>query len=156
MTSILEYSSVSHASEKKNEIPRAQELICMHTCSNHMPCATHWRIPTLQAVSRFPQENKHGIGSDWTFFHLELSTPPDQKKLKILQLFIIRVADHRFKLEQKIGTESPCAGFNFVPIRSDPMLMFLSGNRPSTVGAPPLTNSKFYTGVLHHYASPFL
>ncbi len=30
--------------------------------------------------------------------------------MKILQLFIIRVADHRFKLEQKIGTESPCAG----------------------------------------------
>ena len=39
-----------------------------------------------------------------------LSTPPDQKKVKILQLFIIRVVDHRFKLEQKIGTESPCAG----------------------------------------------
>ncbi len=56
------------------------------------------------------QENKLRIGSDWTFFHLVLSTPPDQKKLKILQHFIIRVADHRFKLEQKIGTESPCAG----------------------------------------------
>ncbi len=41
------------------------------------------------------------FGSDWT------SSGP--KKLKILQLFIIRVADHRFKLEQKIGTKSPCA-----------------------------------------------
>ncbi len=28
------------------------------------------------------QENKDRI--DWTFFHLVLSTPPDQKKLKIL------------------------------------------------------------------------
>ncbi len=66
------------------------------------------------------QENKHRIGSDWTFFHLVLSTPPDQNKLKMLQVFIIRVADHRIKLEQKIGTESPCAGSIFVLIQSDP------------------------------------
>ena len=39
-----------------------------------------------------------------------LSAPPDRKKLKIMQLFIIRVADHGFKLEQKIGTESSCVG----------------------------------------------
>ncbi len=61
---------------------------------------------------------KHPIGSDWTFFHLVLDVSPDQKKLKILQLFIIRVADHRFKLEQKISTESLCAGsilFRFGP-----------------------------------------
>ena len=31
-------------------------------------------------------------------------------KILIIQLFIIRVADHRFKLEQEIGTESPHAG----------------------------------------------
>ncbi len=38
---------------------------------------------------------------------------PDRKKMKILQLFIIRVADHRFKLEQKIGTEGHAMrGFN--------------------------------------------
>jgi hypothetical protein len=52
---------------------------------------------------------KISIELDWTFFHLVLSAPLDQKKLKILQLFIIRVANHRFKLEQKIGTESPYA-----------------------------------------------
>ena len=67
------------------------------------------------------------IGSDWSFFHLVLSAPPDKKKLKILQF--IWVADHRFKLEQKIGTESPCE-FSVVPIRSDPLLIFLSRNRP--------------------------
>ncbi len=50
------------------------------------------------------QENKHRIGLD--FF----TSSAGPKKLKILQLFIIRVADHRFKLEQKIRTESPCAG----------------------------------------------
>ncbi len=57
------------------------------------------------------QENKHRIGL--AFFHLVLSAPPDQKQLKILQLFIIRAADHRFELEHKIATESPC-GFNSV------------------------------------------
>ncbi len=31
----------------------------------------------LRSVST--QENEHRIGSDWTLFHLELSTPPDQK-----------------------------------------------------------------------------
>ncbi len=65
------------------------------------------------------QENKHRIELD--FFHLVLSTPPDQNKVKILQLFIIWVTDHRFKMR----------GFNFVPIRSDPILIFLSGNRPN-------------------------
>ncbi len=58
-------------------------------------------------------------GSNCTFFHLVLSSPLDQKKLKILQLFFVRVADHRFKLEQKIGTESPCAGSIF--FRSGPI-----------------------------------
>ena len=48
---------------------------------------------------RFPLR-KISIGPDWTFFHLVLSAPSDQNKLKILQLFIIRVTDHRFKLEQ--------------------------------------------------------
>jgi hypothetical protein len=52
------------------------------------------------------------IGSDWTFFHLALSTPLDHKKFKILQLFIIRVVDHRFKLVYR----KPMRGFNFVPI----------------------------------------
>ena len=46
------------------------------------------------AKGRFPLS----IGSDWTFFQLVSSTPPDQKN------------ESRFKLEQKIGTESPCAG----------------------------------------------
>ncbi len=45
--------------------------------------------------------------------------------MKILQLFINWVGDHRFKLEQKIGTESSCAG----SVLSDTMLIFLSGNR---------------------------
>ena len=61
---------------------------------------------------------KISIGSDWTFFHLVLSTPLDQKKLKILQLFIIRVADHRFKLEQNIGTESAWSGLTYQVLRA--------------------------------------
>ncbi len=56
-----------------------------------------------------------------------ISTLPDQKKLEILQLFIIGS-------QVQTGTETwyrkPMRGFNFVPIRSDPMLIFLSGNRP--------------------------
>ena len=55
-------------------------------------------------------QEKKSIESDRAFFYLVSSTPPDQTKLEILQLFIIRVADHRFKLEQKIGIESPRAG----------------------------------------------
>ncbi len=70
------------------------------------------------------QENKHRIGWDWTFFHLVLFAPPDQKKLKILQLFIIRVADRRFKLEQNIGTEIPCAGS--ILFRGDPIWCLFS------------------------------
>ena len=46
------------------------------------------------------------------------------KRVENTSTFIVQVADHRFKLEQKIGTESPCAGSIF--FRSDPM----SGNRP--------------------------
>ena len=49
---------------------------------------------------------------------------------KILQLFTIWLENHRFKLEQKIGTESPCAGS--ILFRSDPMLIFLSRNPPSS------------------------
>ena len=40
-------------------------------------------------------------------FRLVLSARSDQKNLKILQLFIIWVVDHRFKLEQKIGYRKP-------------------------------------------------
>ncbi len=46
------------------------------------------------------------------------------KKVENTSTFIIQVADHGFKLEQKIGTESPCAGS--ILFRSGPM----SGNRP--------------------------
>ena len=71
----------------------------------------------------FTQENKHRIGLD--FFPSCIIRTARPKKLKILQLFIIRVADHSFKLEQKIGTEIAS-----ILSRSDPMLIFLSGNRP--------------------------
>ncbi len=81
---------------------------------------TKRRILSLRPV--FTQDR---IGLD--FFPLVSSTPPDQKSRKY---FIIQVVDHRFKLEQRIGTESPMRGFNSVPIRSDPMLIFLNGNRP--------------------------
>ena len=60
---------------------------------------------------------------------LVLSAPSDQKQLKIFQLFIGR------KSQVQTGTENwyrkpICVGFNFVPIRSDSMLIFLNGNRP--------------------------
>ena len=66
------------------------------------------QVTQLRPVSI--QENKHRIGLD--FFPSCIIRTAGPKKLKILQLFIIRVADHRFKplnwfkLEQKIGTES--------------------------------------------------
>ncbi len=65
-----------------------------------------------------PPSRETRIRSDWTFFHLVLSATLDQKKLKILQLFIIRVADHRPKPKQKIGTKSPFAWLQFC---SDPV-----------------------------------
>jgi hypothetical protein len=66
------------------------------------------------------------------FSILYLSAPPDQKQLKILQLFIIRIVDHRFKLKQKNWYRKPMRGFDFVPLRSDPILViFRSGNQPS-------------------------
>ena len=83
----------------------------------------------MSATDLFPLR-KISIGSYWTFFHLVIIHTAGPEILKILQLFIIRVADHRFKLEQKIATESPCVGSIFFPIQSDPMLIFLSGNRP--------------------------
>ena len=81
---------------------------------------------SLRLVST--QENKHGIGLDFCPSDLVLSAPLDQKKLKIFQLFI------GCGSQVQTGTENwyqkPMHGFNFVPIRSDPMLIFLSGNLP--------------------------
>ncbi len=64
---------------------------------------------------RFPLR-KISIGSDRTLFHLVLSAPPDQKSRKYLNSLSW---DHRFKLEQKIGTKSPCAVL--ILFRSGPM-----------------------------------
>ena len=59
----------------------------------------------------------------WLFSILHvLSAPPDQKQLKIFQLFIIRVADHRWT--QKIGTDSLCAGS--ILFRSGPIACLFS------------------------------
>ncbi len=57
----------------------------------------------------FTLENKHRIGLDFFPSCIIRSAGLKKFNLKILQLFIIRAEDHRFKLEQKIGTESPCA-----------------------------------------------
>ena len=73
------------------------------------------------------QENKHRIGLD--SFPSRIIHTAGPKKVENTSTLYLRVADHRFKLELKIGTESPCADSNIVPIRSDPMLIFLSGDR---------------------------
>ena len=73
------------------------------------------------------QENKHRIGSDWTFFIL-YCPHRRTKKVENTSTFITGS-------QVQTGTENrhqkPTRGFNFVPIRSDPLLIFLSGNRPS-------------------------
>ncbi len=80
--------------------------------------ATTVLVEALRPVST--QENKHRIGLD--FFPSCIIHTAEPKKVENTsdQLFIIRLADHRFKLEQKIGTESPCTGsilFRSGPIR---------------------------------------
>ncbi len=45
-------------------------------------CVRFYKVLVLGPV--FTRENKHRIGSDWTFFHLVLSASPDQNKVKIL------------------------------------------------------------------------
>ena len=84
-------------------------ILFRHCCTatvipTKMKCEVKWR------KFREYKTGFHRIGSDWTFYHLVIIHTTGPKKLKILQLFIIRVADHRFKLQQKIGIESPCAG----------------------------------------------
>ncbi len=88
--------------------------------SKHMFIAcTYW--------SRFPLR-KISIGLDRTgLFSSCIIRSTGPKKLKILQLFICGS-------QVQTGTENwyrkPMRGFNFVPIRTDPMLIFLSGNQP--------------------------
>ena len=69
------------------------------------------------------------IGSDWTFFPLVLSAQPDQSVENISALYYPGC-----RTQIQSGTENwyrkPMRGFKFVPIRSDPMLIFLSGNQP--------------------------
>ncbi len=70
---------------------------------------------------------KGGFHSGNAVFYLVLCTPRDQKKWNILQLFIIRVLS---------GLRIACSnwnmrGFNFVPMWSNPMLIFLCENRSS-------------------------
>ncbi len=56
------------------------------------------RVSFLRPVSAQERKNNR-IESDWTFS---------------ISIFIFIVADHRFKLEQKIGTESSCANSKLV------------------------------------------
>ena len=73
------------------------------------------------------QENKHRIRLDF-FPSCILSASPDQNKVKIL--YHLGCGS-----QVQTGTENwyrnSLRGFNFLPIRSDPMLIFLSGNQPS-------------------------
>ncbi len=73
----------------------------------------------MDTKGRFPLR-KISVGSDQP--GLFLSCIIHIAGPKIFQLFIIRVADHRFKLEQKIGTESSCAGSILFRSGPNPML----------------------------------
>ncbi len=77
--------------------------------------------PQLRPVST--QENKHRIGLD--FFHLVLSAPPHQKKVENTSTLYHPGCSHRFKLKAHGASwyRKPMRAFNFVPIRSDPMLI---------------------------------
>ncbi len=82
-------------------LEKRKNILCLWKLSEKEHCAVIETITTVVSKGRFPFR-KISIGSDRTgLFYLVLSALPDQKKLKILQLFIIRVADHMFKLGQK-------------------------------------------------------
>ena len=94
---------------------------------------------TIMYQGRFPLR-KISIGSDRTaLFSSCIIRSAEPKKLKILQLFICGS-------QVQTGTENwyrkPMLGFNFVPIRSDPMLIFLSGNRPLVGGQSVVIRTK--------------
>ena len=86
----------------------------------------HREMRLLRPVST--QKNKHQIGLD--FFPSCIIHTAGQKILENTStLYHPGCGSH-----VQTGTENwyrkPMRGFNFVPIRSDPMLIFLSGNRP--------------------------
>ena len=68
------------------------------------------------------QENKRLIGLD--FFHLVLSTPPDQNSLKYFNSLSSGLRITGSNWNRKLVYRKPMRGFNFLPIRSDPMLIF--------------------------------
>ncbi len=72
------------------------------------------------------------IGSDWTFFQFVLSTPPDQKKVENTSTLYHPGCGSQVQTGTENWYRKPMRGFNFVPIRSDPMLIFWSGNRRLT------------------------
>ena len=82
---------------------------------------------------RFPLR-KISVGSDWTFFHLYY--PHHQTKK------VENTLSPGFGSQVQTGTEKlyrkPMRGFNFVPIQSDPMLIFLSENWPYKASLFPL------------------
>ncbi len=72
------------------------------------------------------QENKHRIGHD--FFSILYY--PHRRTKKSWKYFnsIIRVGYHGLNWNRKLVPKAHACAFKFVPIRSDPMLIFLSGN----------------------------
>ncbi len=68
------------------------------------------------------QENKHRIGLD--FFPSSIIHTAGQKKVENTSTL------YHPGCGSQVWYRKPMRGFNFVPIRSDPMPIFLSGNRP--------------------------
>ncbi len=88
---------------------------------------------------RFPLW-KISIGSGWTFFHFVLSTPPDQKKVENTSTLYHPGCGSQVQTGTENWYRKPMRGFNFVPILSDPMLIFLNGNRALFLVCPPSGN----------------
>ena len=112
-------SSFSHIADKDFEgisIYHVRYLLCLDAND---------QVTILRPLST--QENKHRIGLYSSC--IILSAPPDRKKLKILELFYLSGCGAQVQTGTENWYRKPMSGFNFVPIRSDPMLIFLSGNR---------------------------
>ncbi len=56
--------------------------------------------------------------SDWTFFHLVLSAPPDQKTVENSSTLYHPGCGSQVQTETKNWYRKPMRGFNFLPIRS--------------------------------------
>ena len=94
------------------------------TCTNYLP-TTNLPQNTLRPVS--PWEYKHWIGPFSILYYPHCWT----KKVENTSTLYRPGCGSQVQTGTENCYRKPMLGFNFVPIRSDPMFIFLSGNRPT-------------------------